>query len=126
MSDSKKITSEKDLAALKQVGREKLYPEKVKISVGLASCGLAAGAGPLNARCQRDEYVAQLDAHWIRRYLGSSGTRPDVLNLLGELLEQKLLDLSTVADGLLYRNAGQADRIDDDGLLGQTGDEHRS
>lgn len=50
MSNPKKITSGSDLAALKQAGREKLYPDRTKISVGLASCGLAAGAGKVFER----------------------------------------------------------------------------
>ena len=45
MNDRKKINSSQDLDALKQTCLDKLYPDRVKISVGLASCGLAAGAG---------------------------------------------------------------------------------
>lgn len=45
MSNTKKIVTQADLDACKKQGLAKLYPDQVKISVGLASCGLAAGAG---------------------------------------------------------------------------------
>jgi NADH:ubiquinone oxidoreductase subunit F (NADH-binding)/(2Fe-2S) ferredoxin len=45
MSKDTKITSQAELEAIKKAGLKKIYPDKVKISVGLASCGLAAGAG---------------------------------------------------------------------------------
>ncbi len=40
-----KISSGKELEQKKRTGLSKLYPDKIKISVGMASCGLAAGAG---------------------------------------------------------------------------------
>ena len=45
MNNTLAITSKKELETLRDAGREKLYPDKIKISVGMASCGLAAGAG---------------------------------------------------------------------------------
>ena len=45
MNSTSKISSHKELDQKKKTGLEKLYPEKIKISVGMASCGLAAGAG---------------------------------------------------------------------------------
>lgn len=44
MNNMKKIRSGQDLDAVQRAGLEKLYPDRVKISVGMASCGLAAGA----------------------------------------------------------------------------------
>ena len=45
MNSTLAITSKKELEALRDDGLKKLYPDKIKISVGMASCGLAAGAG---------------------------------------------------------------------------------
>lgn len=39
------ISSAEELGQKKKAGLDKLYPDKIKISVGMASCGLAAGAG---------------------------------------------------------------------------------
>jgi len=41
---SKKITSLKDLDELREEGLKSLYPDKTKIMVGMATCGLASGA----------------------------------------------------------------------------------
>ena len=49
MSESKKITSSNDLDRIKEIGLKKLYPDKVKLSVSMASCGLATGAGKVFA-----------------------------------------------------------------------------
>jgi len=40
-----KITSEKDLQSVREEGLKSLCPGKTKISVGMATCGLATGAG---------------------------------------------------------------------------------
>jgi NADH:ubiquinone oxidoreductase subunit F (NADH-binding)/(2Fe-2S) ferredoxin/NAD-dependent dihydropyrimidine dehydrogenase PreA subunit len=48
-----KISSEKDLEQKKKTGLDKLYPDKIKISVGMASCGLAAGAGKVFENLQQ-------------------------------------------------------------------------
>jgi len=45
MSNIPTIASQHDLDAVKCRGAAKLYPDKPKIAVGTASCGLAAGAG---------------------------------------------------------------------------------
>lgn len=39
-----RINSIPELDALRKVGNSSLYPEKIKITVGMATCGLAAGA----------------------------------------------------------------------------------
>jgi len=44
MTDSKKIKSRKDLNTVRQAGLKKIYPEKRKLSVSMATCGLATGA----------------------------------------------------------------------------------
>ena len=40
-----KIESEEDLRAVREEGLKSLYPDKTKVSVGMATCGLATGAG---------------------------------------------------------------------------------
>ena len=40
-----KITTLEELQAVRQQGLAMTYPEKTKIFVGLATCGLSAGAG---------------------------------------------------------------------------------
>ena len=49
MSNIGKIISGKELDEIRKRGLEKLYPAKTKISVGMASCGLATGAGKVFA-----------------------------------------------------------------------------
>jgi hypothetical protein len=39
-----KITSAADLKTLRTAGDASLYPDRLKITVGMATCGLAAGA----------------------------------------------------------------------------------
>jgi (2Fe-2S) ferredoxin len=39
-----KIKTIDDLSILKQTGLDSLYPEKIKITVGMATCGIATGA----------------------------------------------------------------------------------
>ena len=39
-----KIRTIDDLLILKQTGLDSLYPEKIKITVGMATCGIATGA----------------------------------------------------------------------------------
>lgn len=41
---SKKITSQKELDELREKGLKSLYPDKPRIMVGMATCGLASGA----------------------------------------------------------------------------------
>ena len=54
MTDSRKITSLKDLHEIKRLGMDKLYPQKTKICVGMASCGLAAGAGKIFSALEKE------------------------------------------------------------------------
>ena len=42
---NKKITCLEDLDRIREEGLKSLYPEKVKLAVGMATCGLASGAG---------------------------------------------------------------------------------
>jgi NADH:ubiquinone oxidoreductase subunit F (NADH-binding)/(2Fe-2S) ferredoxin len=68
MNNIKKIKSIKDLQKIKSTGLEKLYPQKTKISVGMASCGLAAGAGKVF-----DAIAQQIDERKADIILSPSG-----------------------------------------------------
>jgi NADH:ubiquinone oxidoreductase subunit F (NADH-binding)/(2Fe-2S) ferredoxin len=57
-----KIRSIEDLAAARTRGLATLYPGKVKISVGMASCGVATGARGVMAALQDETKRAGLDA----------------------------------------------------------------
>ncbi len=57
-----KIRSVEDLAAARARGLATLYPRKVKISVGMASCGVATGARGVMAALQAETKKAGLDA----------------------------------------------------------------
>ncbi len=76
---------------------------------------LGACTRPLVPWLQCDEHVREFDAHRVSRHLCRAGTRPDVHDLVGELLLQFTLDLATVTDGLRQRNFRQAHRVDHDG-----------
>lgn len=43
------IANAQDLDALRQVGRKRLYPDTIRLGVGLGSCGLAGGAAAILA-----------------------------------------------------------------------------
>ncbi|MBN1676003.1 MAG: 4Fe-4S binding protein [Kiritimatiellae bacterium] len=49
MNKTTPITTAADLEAARQRGRDKLYPDRLKIAVGTATCGLATGAGKVLA-----------------------------------------------------------------------------
>jgi NADH:ubiquinone oxidoreductase subunit F (NADH-binding)/(2Fe-2S) ferredoxin len=49
-----KIHSASDLKSLEEEGRSTLYPQRIKISVGMSTCGLAAGAADIY-ECFRQE-----------------------------------------------------------------------
>lgn len=49
-----KVRSDADLEQLRKEGLSSLYPQRTKITVGMATCGRAAGAGEVFA-CFRDE-----------------------------------------------------------------------
>jgi NADH:ubiquinone oxidoreductase subunit F (NADH-binding)/(2Fe-2S) ferredoxin len=68
MNNIKKISSKKELDQKKKQGQHKLYPDKVKISVGMASCGLAAGAGKVFEKLQQS-----IDKNKLDVVLSSSG-----------------------------------------------------
>jgi len=58
----KKITSLKDLDELREQGLKCLYPEKTKIMVGMATCGLASGAKEVFNTLAQGVKKAGLDA----------------------------------------------------------------
>ena len=49
-----KIASPSDLEKLENIGRTTLYPAQLKISIGMSTCGIAAGAGVLFKRFQEE------------------------------------------------------------------------
>ncbi len=53
MNRAAKICSSEDFSQKRKAGLNKLYPDKVKVSVGMASCGLAAGAGKVFDKLKR-------------------------------------------------------------------------
>jgi NADH:ubiquinone oxidoreductase subunit F (NADH-binding)/(2Fe-2S) ferredoxin/NAD-dependent dihydropyrimidine dehydrogenase PreA subunit len=55
-----------DLEEIARIGRARLYPGRVKIKVGLGTCGLAAGAGELYARLQELVRERNLDVEVAR------------------------------------------------------------
>jgi NADH:ubiquinone oxidoreductase subunit F (NADH-binding)/(2Fe-2S) ferredoxin len=57
-----KIRSIEDLAAAKARGLATLYPGKAKISVGMASCGVASGSGAVMKALQEETKKSGLDA----------------------------------------------------------------
>jgi NADH:ubiquinone oxidoreductase subunit F (NADH-binding)/(2Fe-2S) ferredoxin len=61
MNKINKISSRKELDQKKEQGLNKLYPDKIKISVGMASCGLAAGAGKVFEKLQQSIERNKLD-----------------------------------------------------------------
>lgn len=71
MSEQKNITSIAQLHTRKQAGLEKLYPEKVKLAVGMASCGLASGAGKVYSALK--ERIDQSNADIILSSCGCLG-----------------------------------------------------
>ena len=56
-----KLSTSKDLEEKKKAGLDKLYPNKIKISVGMASCGLAAGAGKVFEKFKQHIETNKLD-----------------------------------------------------------------
>jgi len=55
---NKKIVSLKDLESLRKEGLHSLYPEKIKIMVGMATCGLASGASQVfDTLCKEIEKI---------------------------------------------------------------------
>jgi len=59
---SGKILSKSDLDQLKKIGLDRLYPKKIKIMVGSASCGLASGADEVYDIIQSTFEKEKLDA----------------------------------------------------------------
>jgi NADH:ubiquinone oxidoreductase subunit F (NADH-binding)/(2Fe-2S) ferredoxin len=57
-----KIRSVEDLIAARERGLATLYPRKVKISVGMASCGVASGSRAVMKALQEETKKAGLDA----------------------------------------------------------------
>jgi len=49
-----KIRTKADLEKLREKGLKSLYPRKTKISVGMATCGLATGAGKVYEAIQKE------------------------------------------------------------------------
>ncbi|MHC4190676.1 MAG: NADH-ubiquinone oxidoreductase-F iron-sulfur binding region domain-containing protein [Planctomycetota bacterium] len=68
MSDTKKITTQSDLAAAKKRGLAMLYPERTKVAVSSSTCGLATGAGKIY-----DALVEGLRSRAPEIAVGSSG-----------------------------------------------------
>lgn len=66
-----KISSLEDLNKVKEEGLKRLYPEKTKIMVGMATCGLATGAGKVYAALA--EQIAKRKADVILSKTGCLG-----------------------------------------------------
>ena len=49
-----KISSSSDLGKLEKIGLTTLYPAQLKISIGMSTCGIAAGAGELFKQFQEE------------------------------------------------------------------------
>lgn len=64
----KKITSLKDLDELREQGLKSLYPDKIKIMVGMATCGLASGA-----KETFDTLMEEIEKSRLNVKLGSTG-----------------------------------------------------
>ena len=50
-----------DIKRLQEAGLRSLYPEKTKVSVGMATCGLASGAGRVYEAVQEETAKRGLD-----------------------------------------------------------------
>jgi len=64
----KTITSLKDLDELREQGLKSLYPDKIKIVVGMATCGLASGAKEVF-----DTLTEEIEKSGLNVKLGSTG-----------------------------------------------------
>ena len=78
---------------------------------------------PLGSRMQGQENVGQLHAHGVGGHLGGAGSRPDVADLVGEVLFEQLLQAGAITHRFLDRDARQADGVDDHRLFGEPGNE---
>ena len=66
-----KTTSLTDIKGLQARGFESLYPNKPKIAISMASCGLAAGANKIYETVMKEVKEQNLD--WIITELGCIG-----------------------------------------------------
>ena len=82
-----KINPVADLEALRAAGQSSLYPDRLKITVGTATCGLAAGADAVYEALQQrieqrglDEILARMKARLEAHYAEDLGTNTHLVS----------------------------------------------
>jgi NADH-quinone oxidoreductase subunit F len=93
-----KIASLSDLKKLEENGRSTLFPSKLKISIGMSTCGIAAGAGMVFNRFREEARIRNLDVMLV-------GT-----GCLGYCQKEPLVDVQMPGKGrVLYAHVSAED-----------------